>query len=228
MLQHQYQAKQEQQILQQATSVHEPINCLLKSQNRLELKLDAIDAERIARTVASDPQPSRQSLRGPAYAARSMETIQISMALPYVQCTTGCCCICHRRNPPRTPKILDRLFGILLVGYSGVARVTPTCDSIHCVQRSVPNILISYFFPWWLLARALIILARLSLISGPEMVIRVPRIVNENSRIFNMCTENDTHGLRELVQQGLASPFDVSALRGETALQVSIYHRTSK
>ena len=179
--------------------------------------------------VAPGPQLTTRSLIERLNALetfRSTESFQVSMSISRTHCAIGCVCTCHRRHTHRTPKVLDRVFGILLFGYTGIPRVTPYYDSIKCIQRSVSAVWVTYFFPSWLLTRALTIFARLSSSSGPELIIRVPRIVHMNSRIFSLCIRNDVHGVQQLLQQGLASTSDVSHNIGETPLNVSLYDCT--
>ena len=197
---------------------------LRMAQDRLELKVDAIHAERVMQRVTPELQLSTQPPTAPLRVEdpfSNTENVRLSMSISRIWCATGCICICHRRRTQRTPQVLDRVFGILLVGYTGIPRVTPHCDSTQCVQRSAPTVLISYFFPLWLIMRALYIVASLSRANGPQLIIRVPHIVSESSQIFILCQHGDTRGVRERIQRGLASTHDTVSLSGATPLHVS-------
>ena len=80
--------------------------------------------------------------------------------------------------------------------------------------------MIMYFFPMWLLARAMVMVLKFSPISGPELIIRFPRVVSDNSLIFYLVTRNDVQGIRGLLEKGLASTSDVSSTTRDTCLTV--------
>lgn len=43
-------------------------------------------------------------------------------------CEVSCHCVCHEPRQSRSPQLLDRLFGILFLGYSGVPMLRKRCD----------------------------------------------------------------------------------------------------
>ena len=199
-----------------------PISQLLMVQQRLELKLDVLEATNIARIADSAIRNTSQS---PTHQTRSLrehniQTFQVSTTLSRWQCTPNCICNCHRQGHMRSPHFLDKLFGTLFAGYNGIPYLTLACDSKSCQQRSSPGIMITYCFPVWLLARALLLFMRLSSARGPELIIRVPRILSNSSVVFNMARKGNSIGMKDLLQRGLASPFDVDDGIGFTPLMV--------
>ena len=58
--------------------------------------------------------------------------------------------------------------------------------------------------------------------NGPQISLHMPRIVESNATIFSLTVQGDLVGLKNLFQAGLASPYDVAASNGRTALHVSL------
>ena len=193
-------------------------------QDRLQLRVSVPDAEEITKKRLPYHREPDGELTGPAsgeQSFKSTQNVRISIRASQLRCTKSCACLCHCRKTYRSPPVLDRFFGALSIGCTGIPKVTPPCDSTECAQRSSPTVLISFFFPSWFLARALIILGRSTPTNGPEMIIRLPRVVGDNALIFDRCAQNDIRAVRELLQQGLASTSDVRCTTGETLLHVS-------
>ena len=71
------------------------------------------------------------------------------------------------------------------------------------------------------MARAFHLSFRLLLPAGPELIIRVNRIVPQSSAIFTLARSGDLEGVRQVLSQGLGSPFDVDNPTGMSALGVS-------
>ena len=197
----------------------------LQRQDRLQLKVSVTNAEDILKTVSPNRKDSVRGLTGPSnieQCFKGTQNTRISMRASQLRCTKGCSCLCHRRRTYRSPPVLARFFGALSIGCAGIPRVTPPCDIVECAQRSSPTVLISFIFPSWFLARALAILGRLTPMNGPEMMIRVPRVVGDNALIFDRCAQNDICAVRELLRDGLASTSDVRCTTGETPLHVNL------
>ena len=56
--------------------------------------------------------------------------------------------------------------------------------------------------------------------TGPELVIRVPRIVSYEAALFQYIDDGDLCGIKRLFEHGLSSPFDMDPT-GLTGLAVS-------
>ena len=223
--QQQIASAQIQRLTEHEATVQEPITQLLVAQQRLELKLDVVEARHIASNAESKVRATAQSIfnvRNPADQTLTSSTVQVTTTITRWQCTERCGCSCHRHRRPnkRTPNILDRFVGILFVGYLGLPYISERCDDEDCIQRSRSSVLIIYFFPTWLLARAMILVLRLSSVKGPELNLRIPRVVSNASRTFYCAGTGDVVGLKEIFHRGLGSPMDIDVTNGFTALSV--------
>ena len=192
-------ANLEQHSVQQESAVdafQRKVADLQSCQQRLELKLDLTEAQSIAKDV--------QSTAG-THISRS---IYISTSILRMRCSNGCVCICHRRQTRKTPSFLTSFFGTLFIGYAGLPRITQPCDVDACIRRTSPTVMVTYYFPAWLLARAFVLAVKLSSSDEPQLYLRFPRIVSVNSRIFIFAMRGDVNAMKQLLQKRLGSPFD--------------------
>ena len=225
MLHQNSETAQDQRLLEQRAFLQEPIARFATSQQRVELRLDNIEAAVIASGAESEARATVQS-SAPGWASPTQTDatrgVQISASISHYQCEDSCSCICHRRYAWKTPRLLNRFLGILFVGYTGIPYISPRCNTQDCMQRSNPMTIITYLFPSWLLARVLVLAVRLSSIGGIELKLRVPHVVSNSSIIFDLCIRGDVEGVKGLLRRGLSSPFDVSINGGRTPLFVRI------
>ena len=146
------------------------------------------------------------------------------MSESHRRCSGSCMCTCHHRRSKETPHFLKRFFGILFLGYTGFPLITPPCDIHACIRR--PTAVITYFFPSWLITRVFLMVMRVSLHDGPQISIRVPRVISGSSKIFYSAKIGDVDSIKEILQQRIGSPFDVDYFSGYTALMVRTAFQT--
>jgi hypothetical protein len=137
-----------------------------------------------------------------------------------VSCKPWCSCTCHKQRTFRYPDWLRAAIGGLFVGYTGIPVLTPSCTEVNCHQRSAPSIEVTYHFPNWFLYRVLSLNLRLSSLAGPEFNLRMPRMVNWTTPLWQKSQVGDIHAVQALFGSGRASPYDVNAY-GQSSLHVS-------
>ena len=224
ILQHRNGIAQVQRSAETKAALQEPISQLLAGQRHINLKLETIKA-RFSANAESHTRAMMQSMFEPwglLDRTWATESIQITATSFCSKRLNHCLCNCHRhgRSTKRTPKILNRFFGILFIGYLGIPYINEPCDDADCAQRSKSDIRLVYHFPAWLLARAFILLFKSSPARGPELNIHMPRIISNSSRIFSYAVQGDIDGIRNILNQGLGSPMDVDIMSGQTPLMV--------
>ena len=138
----------------------------------------------------------------------------------HVSCERWCSCACHVQGSFRYPAWMRSVVGGLFVGYAGIPVFTPPCSETSCKQRSVPFIEVTYHFPTWLLSRVWSLNFRLSSHGGPELSLRMPRMVDWSTPLWKASTAGDIPAIQRLFASGKASPLDVNPF-GQTALHVS-------
>ena len=143
-----------------------------------------------------------------------------------VSCSSWCSCVCHAKRSLRFSRRLRNIIGVLFVGYSGLPVITPPCNEKKCRQRSAPTIEITYYFPTWFLSRALSFSASLTAQMGPELILKMPRMVGWDSPVWRLSRIDDRPRLQGLLGSGEASPYDINEY-GQSALHVCIPDESS-
>jgi hypothetical protein len=136
-------------------------------------------------------------------------------------CGPACRCSCHSERRRRTPQFLNRLMGSLFLGYTGVPVFPHPCDDSLCAQRSFPSAHLTYFFPEWFFRRMLTLAMAFDPVGGPQVALRMPRILPDTAKIFHLATSGDIDAIKAMFKTGQASPFDVSSSFGYSVLHVS-------
>jgi len=168
-----------------------------------EIRQTALETESLGETG-----PGSALLTVKAYAERFKST-----------CNNWCSCICHTRRTAKSSSLLKSVLGSLFIGYTGFPTLTPACNEAKCSKRSSPKVEITYYFPLWFLSRVMSITAVLSDARGPELNLRMPRMVGWTSPLWRSAQADDLFTVRSIFASGMASPFDVNAY-GQSALHV--------
>ena len=141
-------------------------------------------------------------------------------------CATYCECACHTLKTFRSPSLLKQVVGILFVGYSGspIRMGSPQrCTEAKCLSRIAFQTNVSYIFPSWLLAKALILGLTAQSVGEISISLKVQRIVPNGSEVFRLTSSNDVDGLKNMFRKGLASPHDVALGNQDTLTVRSSY-----
>ena len=138
-------------------------------------------------------------------------------------CPVHCPCQCHTASRLRSPGWLCKAFGRLFIGYSAIPILNrKPCNEKSCRKQSQPRLIVTYFFPLWLLKRVMSIRATFSLEEpiGSSWVTKIPRVVPGDAAIAVKAFQTDVTAVQTLFSQGKASPFDVQAHFGNSPLHV--------
>lgn len=142
------------------------------------------------------------------------------------ECSRTCNCSCYVRRSLKSPRLLDGLLGTLFVGYSGSPLLTQRCDQVSCSGRKNSSTSFIYQFPrWFLISRMIQLKAKVTALYGPEVSLRFNRVVDGKALVFYYATTGDLSKMKELFQQGCASPNDVRFDSGWTPFHVSALGR---
>ena len=130
------------------------------------------------------------------------------------QCNAFCSCICHTRSTGRSPWILDPIIGKLNVQFTGRR---PPCSEFYCFRSPETSFKVVYHFPNYLINRYVSMNMQYGRSSGPEFLLRVPRVVPWSHLLWNYAINGDLLAIRGLFAEGKASPYDLNP-RGSSAL----------
>lgn len=104
------------------------------------------------------------------------------------QCTVPiCACQCHAVSKYQYPRWIAPHMGSLFIGYSGLPYLsTARCNESMCTKRKDAVIKATYYFPAWVpyFSRMLSFVGRWNQLDGPDVCLRMPRVVPSSSEIF--------------------------------------------
>lgn len=136
-------------------------------------------------------------------------------------CSSRCLCHCHKTYFAKTPTLTQDIIGSLFIGYSNTPINRKPCNEKLCKQQRSSLLKVNYYFPSWLLHRMVAFKNIWNPNEGHQISVRIPRVVDPFSDVFLVADHGNLESLKELFDQGLASPFDISGDDGESVLQVS-------
>lgn len=161
------------------------------------------------RSFAKTPSLSKDSL---VEQSKSVKTPSC-MAFQH-QCGAFCNCVCHTRKKVRFPCILDTIVGKINVQYTGRRR---TCNEFYCRRPSESSFKVVYQLPKYIMSRYISMVVHYGHLSGPELLLRVPRTVSWSHPLWKYTTNSNLSAIQRLFAEGKASPYDLDP-RGSGAL----------
>ena len=140
-------------------------------------------------------------------------------------CFPSCRCMCHQPRYMKSPRFLNNILGTMFFGYSGCpSGGLQNCTDSACLAQSEFRAYVNYYFPSWLLSKAMTLILMLGTANGPCLTLTVRSIVPSDAEIFRLADFNDVTGLQRLFSRRLASPNDLLAYTGVNALIVRLFH----
>ena len=113
----------------------------------------------------------------------------------------------------RSPWILNPIIGKLNVQFTGRR---PPCSACHCSRSPESSFKVVYQFPNHLINRYVSMKMQYGRSSGPEFLLRVPRVVPWSHLLWNYAINGDLLAIQRLFAAGKASPYDLNP-RGSNA-----------
>lgn len=168
---------------------------------------------------AAPTDPSSDGVKKPQSPSRGAFRIRATRYGTY--CNEWCGCNCHKPQALRTPMAARKFLGFLFIGYTGLPYLAQQCSERGCRKQAVPSLKVTYYFPTWFLHRTLQFVFSGPLAEGPQIFLRVPRVIPDISEVFLHACQGNLPKMRLLFAQGIASPFDVGSTTGRTPLHVS-------
>ncbi|MCJ1401216.1 hypothetical protein MMC11_004428 [Xylographa trunciseda] len=129
-------------------------------------------------------------------------------------CVAWCSCKCHERHSLRTAQVITNLLGNLSVTFYGLPLLAKPCDQHSCRRRQTAALRVTYRFPTALVQRVLAMSMSFADLRGPEMKVKLPRMVDWTSPIWGPAIDGNTALIRDLFARGEASPWDMNPIGG--------------
>ena len=139
---------QNQLLIQKQNETQQLMSSILSSQNRLQMRMDLVEAAttvRAAESAAVTISESSENLSSSIY-WNPLKPVRLEAGIPGPNCAIGCRCSCHMRRVANLSS-LHRFLGSLFVGYIGLPLITPKCNDSNCRQHAHLITSITYVFP---------------------------------------------------------------------------------
>ena len=136
------------------------------------------------------------------------------------QCKAFCSCVCHARTIVRSPWLLDTVIGKIHIQY---ASRRPACNEHNCRRSSESSFSVVYQLPKYILRRYISMTIQYVPLGGPELLLRIPRMVSWSHLLWNYATHGDLLAIQKLFAKGKASPHDLNP-QGSNALIYAVGH----
>lgn len=130
-----------------------------------------------------------------------------------------CPCSCHSIMQYSTSTITSKAFGSLIIGVSGRIFSNPVCDSPNCRDHSHFSITVAYYFPCWLVAKAIIFQCVRLPYGHPSFGLKVRNLLPEHSPVMGAISRGQPLILRSMLEDRISSPDDMEEM-GWTLLTV--------
>ena len=145
---------------------------------------------------------------------RSISTQSPSCIAIREQCKAFCSCLCHMRSIVQSPWILETIIGKISVQHVGRR---PSCNEFHCRSSPELSLKVVYQFPRYIISRYIYIAMQYTPSSGPELLLRMPRVVPWSHLLWNYANIGNLSAIQKLFADGKASAYDVNP-QGSNAL----------
>lgn len=116
---------------------------------------------------------------------------------------TGCNCMCHINRDYSLPGPLHSILGEFSLCFRAQK---PGC---RCNCPSDSGFVFLYRFPHYLIQRYISIILRITYLDGPELILRVPRILPWTHLLWRYSVCGDLTVIRRMYAEVKASPYDV-------------------
>lgn len=123
------------------------------------------------------------------------------------QCKSLCSCVCHTRSIVKSPMVLDAIIGKMNLQCIGRR---PSCNEFQCRRSTESSFKVVYQLPKFITSRYISLVMRHGALSGPEFLLRVPRVVSWSHLLWQYAKNGNLLAIQKLFAEGKASPYDLN------------------
>lgn len=176
-----------------------------------------LDVEGTSTTIPFQPANRNNGLH-------KLESVDLGNRVRNALLSPGYCkCKCHDLRVSATPRIFTRTLGRLVIGISGQIISDSVCDLATCDDQSRYALTLTYYFPSWFVARAIILRCVQKPYGSPQFSLQTRDLLPEHSPLINAITEGKIENLRTLFSNRDCSPNAMEPM-GWTGLTVRLSH----
>ena len=137
-------------------------------------------------------------------------------------CRPECGCSCHAIRKINSPQLLGALFGGFSIQWRSQKKVKFGCN---CSGHT--GVAILYRFPDYILQRYLSMNVEMTTLGGPELLLRVPRILPWTHLLWRYSIYGDLKAVQKMFADRVASPHDIDPA-GRNPLVHASKHRSTE
>lgn len=130
--------------------------------------------------------------------------LQSDRATQPKSCRSFCCCSCHQVQQGYVSG-----YGVFEISGFHFLNFGNSCDVVSCKGPIRLSIKVGICLPKWFARRMLSLWFTSTPLHGPELLLRVPRMVSNDSPIIKALEEGNFASFKMLVADGQGSPYDV-------------------
>ena len=157
---------------------------------------ESLESAAIAPTVARPRMRSRSEFH--------VQNLQIQSA-----CPLACTCNCHKTWRIYSAWRLEKLFGYGKIEGAGFPFFKGACSLRSCKGKGPTFVNIKFFLPTMIAARMITLWFTSSPLYGPELLLRVPRVVRTNTPAYYAICCGDLDAVKRCISAGECKPWDV-------------------
>lgn len=137
------------------------------------------------------------------------------------ECRPGCHCSCHIKHDFSSPWIMNSLLGELCIHWRSQK------PEVRCNCSGHTGLAVIYRFPQFLLQRYISMILQSTYNDGPELILRVPRILPWSHLLWRYSVCGDLQAIKKMYADRTASPYDVDPA-GRNALLYASKQQSGK
>ena len=134
-------------------------------------------------------------------------------------CPTACTCNCHKTWRMHTPRNLRKLLGHSTIEGAELPFFRPACSLRSCKGKRTKFVNIMFFLPTMIAARMISLWFTSSPLYGPELLLRVPRVLCYKTPAHEAVCSGDLDAVKRSIFAGDYKPWDVDH-KGESLILV--------
>ena len=124
-------------------------------------------------------------------------------------CSTACTCSCHETWRIYTPRNLRKLFGCSTIEGAELPFFRTACSLRSCKGKRTTFVKIMFLLPTMIAARMISLWFMSSPLYGPELLLRVPRVLRDDTPSHDAICSGDLDAVKRSVFAGEYRPWDV-------------------
>lgn len=193
------------QLLEESPSTQSALAGSLGTVRQLTLESDPQANDTVAKATETETLQADQTVSK----LHSQRILRVRKVQKVSICAIDCACKCHVSRRLGASGTLAKIFGRGCIQTAGSFILGIQCDTESCGALTAPRISVQYLLPQWLASRMIFVWLTSSPPCGPELLLRVPRVVSDSNAAFGAVVNLDFESLKLALTNGDCTSYDV-------------------